>query len=380
MAVVGEIVITESMVIASPDLQNVKLDNFLKSARQLRKLTDDLQDIAMSLRIVPVSSVFQKMNRIVRDMKKTLNKDVRLTIIGEDTEVDKTIVDSISDPIMHIVRNSMDHGIEDTVEERLEAGKEAQAEIILSAKHTGSEVIISVEDDGKGMDTDAILAKASRNGLLTKPVEEYSKKEILSLLMLPGFSTNSEVTEFSGRGVGLDVVRKNVEAIGGVVSITSEEGKGSKTTLKLPLTLAIVDGMEISIGGNIFTIPIANIRQSFKATNEDIILDASGHEIIKCMDEFFPIVRIRDLFHMEEGFTDIDDGIMMWVEASDKSYCIFVDQLIGEQQVVVKPFPPYLNNFNIKHSGISGCTVLGDGNISIILDIGSIYTAAQEIF
>lgn len=380
MAVVGEIVITESMVIASPELQNVKLDNFLKSARQLRKLTDDLQDIAMSLRIVSVSSVFQKMNRIVRDMKKTLDKDVRLTIIGEDTEVDKTIVDSISDPIMHIVRNSMDHGIEDTVQERLDAGKEAQAEIILSAKHTGSEVIISVEDDGKGMDTDAILTKAGRNNLLTKPAEEYSKKEILSLLMLPGFSTNSEVTEFSGRGVGLDVVRKNVEAIGGVVSITSEQGKGSRTTLKLPLTLAIVDGMEISIGGNIFTIPIANIRQSFKAANEDIILDASGHEIIKCMDEFFPVVRIRNLFQMEEGFTDIGDGIMMWVEASDKSYCIFVDRLIGEQQVVVKPFPPYLNNFNIKHSGISGCTVLGDGNISIILDIGSIYTAAQEMF
>lgn len=380
MAVVGEIVITESMVIASPELQNVKLDNFLKSARQLRKLTDDLQDIAMSLRIVSVSSVFQKMNRIVRDMKKTLNKDVRLTIIGEDTEVDKTIVDSISDPIMHIVRNSMDHGIEDDVQDRLDAGKDAQAEIILTAKHTGSEVIISVEDDGKGMDTAAILAKANRAGLLTKPEEEYSRKEILSLLMLPGFSTNSEVTEFSGRGVGLDVVRKNVEAIGGVISITSEKGKGSCTTLKLPLTLAIVDGMEISIGGNIFTIPIANIRQSFKATNEDIILDASGHEIIKCMDEFFPIVRIRDLFQMQDGFTDLSEGIIMWVEASDKSYCIFVDQLIGEQQVVVKPFPPYLNNFNIKRSGISGCTVLGDGNISIILDVANMYTAAQEMF
>jgi two-component system chemotaxis sensor kinase CheA len=380
MAVVGEIVITESMVVASPELQNVKLDNFLKSARQLRKLTDDLQDIAMSLRIVSVSSVFQKMNRIVRDMKKTLNKDVRLMIIGEDTEVDKTIVDSISDPIMHIVRNSMDHGIEDTVQERLDAGKDPQAEIILSAKHTGSEVIISVEDDGKGMDTDAILAKAGRSGILTKPEEEYTKKEILALLMLPGFSTNSEVTEFSGRGVGLDVVRKNVEAIGGVITITSEKGKGSCTTLKLPLTLAIVDGMEISIGGHIFTIPIANIRQSFKATNADIILDASGHEIIKCMDEFFPIVRIRNLFHMEDGVTDLKDGIMMWVEASDKSYCIFVDQLIGEQQVVVKPFPPYLNNFNIKRSGISGCTVLGDGNISIILDIANIYTAAQEMF
>ncbi|BDF06417.1 chemotaxis protein CheA [[Clostridium] hylemonae] len=380
MAIVGEIVITESMVTASPELQNVKLDSFLKSARQLRKLTDDLQDIAMSLRMVSVSGVFQKMNRIVRDMKKTLNKDVRLTIVGEDTEVDKTIVDSIGDPIMHIVRNAMDHGIEEDVQTRINAGKPPQGEIKLSARHTGSEVIITVEDDGQGMDTDAILAKAARNGILTKPEEEYSKKEILSLLMLPGFSTNQEVTEYSGRGVGLDVVRKNVEAIGGTVSITSEKGQGSCTTLKIPLTLAIVNGMEISIGKNVFTIPIAHIRQSFKAEQKDIILDASGHEMIKCMDEFFPIVRIHDMFNMEEGYTNIEDGILIWVEASDKSYCMFVDQLLGEQQVVVKPLPSYLNNFNIKHSGISGCTILGDGNISIILDVASVYTAAQEMF
>ncbi len=380
MAIVGEIVITESMVTASPELQNVKLDSFLKSARQLRKLTDDLQDIAMSLRMVSVSGVFQKMNRIVRDMKKTLNKDVRLTIVGEDTEVDKTIVDSIGDPIMHIVRNAMDHGIEEDVQDRIDAGKPAQGEIKLSARHTGSEVIITVEDDGQGMDTDAILAKAARNGILVKPEEEYSRKEILSLLMLPGFSTNQEVTEFSGRGVGLDVVKKNVEAIGGTVTITSEKGQGSCTTLKIPLTLAIVDGMEISIGKNVFTIPIANIRQSFKAEQSDIILDAAGHEMIKCMDEFFPIVRIHNLFNMAEGYSNIEDGILIWVEASDKSYCMFVDQLLGEQQVVVKPLPSYLNNFNIKHSGISGCTILGDGNISIILDVASVYTAAQEMF
>lgn len=380
MAIVGEIVITESMVTASPELQNVKLDSFLKSARQLRKLTDDLQDIAMSLRMVSVSGVFQKMNRIVRNMKKTLNKDVRLTIVGEDTEVDKTIVDSIGDPIMHIVRNAMDHGIEEDVQDRIDAGKPAQGEIKLSARHTGSEVIITVEDDGQGMDSDAILAKAARNGILVKPEEEYSRKEILSLLMLPGFSTNQEVTEFSGRGVGLDVVKKNVEAIGGTVTITSEKGQGSCTTLKIPLTLAIVDGMEISIGKNVFTIPIANIRQSFKAEQSDIILDAAGHEMIKCMDEFFPIVRIHNLFNMAEGYSNIEDGILIWVEASDKSYCMFVDQLLGEQQVVVKPLPSYLNNFNIKHSGISGCTILGDGNISIILDVASVYTAAQEMF
>jgi two-component system chemotaxis sensor kinase CheA len=310
-------------------------------------------------------------------MKKSLKKDVHLTIIGEDTEVDKTIVDSISDPIMHLVRNAMDHGIEDSAKERIAAGKSAQAEIVLSAKNTGSEVIICVEDDGRGMNPEAILAKAARSGILTKPEEEYTKKEILSLLLLPGFSTNTKVTEYSGRGVGMDVVKKNIEVIGGIISISSEVGEGSKVMLKIPLTLAIVDGMEIAVGDNIFTIPISNIRQSFKATNEDILQDASGHEIIQYMDEFFPVIRIRDLFDMPCGYTDIADGILILVEASDKSYCMFVDRLIGEQQVVVKPFPAYLNNFNIKSYGLSGCTILGNGNISIILDAYNIYNAAQ---
>lgn len=375
MALVGEIVITESMVVSSPDLRNLKLDNFLKSARQLRKLTDDLQDIAMSLRMVPVSGVFQKMNRIVRDMSKDLHKNVRLTVVGADTEVDKSIVDNISDPIMHIVRNSMDHGIENTEEERIAAGKPAQAEIILSANHTGSEVIISVTDDGKGMDPDAILAKAKRQGLLNKPEEEYSQKEILSLLMLPGFSTNTEVTEYSGRGVGLDVVKKNVEALGGSVVITSEKGHGSTTTMKLPLTLSIVDGMELSVGNAIFTIPIANIRQSFKASDKDIIYDTENHELIRCLDSFYPIIRINELYGIESHAQKIEDGILMWVEEGDLSFCLFIDELIGEQQVVVKPIPSYLNQFNIKDSGISGCTILGDGNISIILDVANIYQA-----
>lgn len=380
MAIVGEIVITEAMVTSSPELKNIKLDNFLKSARQLRKLTDDLQDISMSLRMVSIANVFHKMNRIVRDMSKTLNKDTRLTIIGEDTEVDKTIVDSIGDPIMHIVRNAMDHGIEDSQEERIAAGKKPQGEIILSAEHTGSEVIISVTDDGRGVDPDAVLAKAASQGLLTKPEEEYTQKEILSLLLAPGFSTNTEVTEYSGRGVGMDVVKKNVESVGGVISISSELGKGSTFTLKIPLTMAIVDGMEISVGGLLFTIPIANICQSFKATESDVLLDASGAEMIRCRDGYYPIIRLRDLYAIEEGCSSIDEGILIWVECSDKSYCIFADELLGQQQVVVKPLPSYLNNFNIQNSGIGGCTILGDGNISLILDVINIYYASQNMF
>lgn len=378
LAIVGEIVITESMVTSSPDIQNLKLDNFTKAARQLRKLTDDLQDIAMSLRMVPVSGTFQKMNRIVRDMKQKLHKDVRLTIIGENTEMDKSIVDNIGDPIMHIVRNSMDHGIEDTAKERIAAGKNPQGEIILSASHTGSEVIISVTDDGRGIDSAAVLAKAKRQGILVKPENEYTHKEILALLMAPGFSTNETVTEFSGRGVGMDVVKKNVEAVGGTVALSSELGHGTTTTLKIPLTLAIVDGMEIAVGKSIFTIPISNIRQSFKVQKGDVIYDADGNEIIKCMDQFYPIVRIHNLYSIETEIVNIEDGILIWVETSDKSYCLFADELRGEQQVVVKPLPTFLNNFNIKNSGISGCTILGDGNISIILDILNIYSIAHN--
>ncbi len=381
MALVGEIVITESMVTSSPDLKGLKLDNFMKSARQLRKLTDDLQDISMSLRMVSVSGVFQKMNRIVRDMRKTLNKDVRLTLVGEDTELDKSIVDNISDPIMHIVRNSMDHGIEETKEERIAAGKDPQGEIILSAVHTGNEVIISVQDDGYGVDTDKVLAKARNNGFLTKPEEEYSKKEILALLMEPGFSTNSEVTEYSGRGVGMDVVKKNIESLGGTVTMTSEKGQGSCTTLKIPLTLAIVDGMELSVGNSVFTVPISNIRQSFKVSSEDIIFDAAGNELIKCMDEFYPVIRLHQLYGIyDDVCTNIEDGILMWVEANDRSYCLFVDSLLGEQQVVVKPVPTYLNNFGIKNYGLSGLTILGDGNISIILDIAAIHSAVMNTY
>lgn len=378
MDLMGELVITESMVTSSPELQGLKLDSFTKSARQLKKLTGDLQDTVMSIRMIPVAGAFQKMNRIVRDMSKSLKKDVRLTIIGEDTEVDKTIVDSIGDPIMHMVRNSMDHGIEKTAEERILAGKKAQGEIILSAEHTGNEVIITIQDDGQGADPAKILEKARRNGILTKPESEYSQKEVLALLMAPGFSTNEQVTEYSGRGVGMDVVKKNIEKIAGTVTITSELGKGMCTTMRIPLTMSIVDGMEVSVGKSIFTIPISNIQQSFKIMPEEIIYDAQGQEIVKRMDNFYPIIRVHRLYNIDTEITNLEDGIIIWVGEGDKSYCLFVDELIGEQQVVVKPLPSYLNSYNIKQSGIAGCTILGDGNISIILDITTLHHTAND--
>ena len=378
MAVVSEIVIAESMVTASPDLKGLKLDNFTQASRQLRSLTDELQDVSMSLRMVPVSATFQKMKRIVRDMSKKLKRETVLELVGEDTEVDKTIVDSIGDPIMHIVRNSMDHGIEEDAAQRVAAGKNPVGKIILSARHTGSEVIIEVIDDGRGANDEAILNKAMRQGL-AQPGIDYSHKDILNFLLMPGFSTNTEVTEYSGRGVGMDVVRSNVENVGGTVSLASELGKGMTTTLKIPLTMAIMDGMEVSVGDSIFTIPINNIRQIFKFSDNDIVHDAVHGETLKVMDNFYSVIRAKEFYQLQDGYDSIDEGIVLWVEAGDISYCLFVDDLIGEQQVVVKPFPQFINDYGIKNNGISGCTILGDGTISIILDVSNIYISTLGV-
>ena len=375
-AVVGEIVITESMVTASPDLEGLKLDNFTSAARQLRSLTDQLQDVSMSLRMVSVSATFQKMRRIVRDMSKKLGKEVNLVLEGEETEIDKTIVDSIGDPLMHIVRNSMDHGIEENAQDRINAGKDPVGRITLSARHTGSEVIIEVIDDGQGADDQAILDKAMRQGL-AMPGVEYSHKDILNFLLMPGFSTNTEVTEYSGRGVGMDVVKSNVESVGGTVSITSEKGLGMTTTLKIPLTMAIMDGMEVSVGDSVFTVPINNIRSIVKVESGEVIHDATKGEMLRVMDNFYSVVRAKEFYQMESGKDEIGDGIILWVESGDNSFCLFVDKLIGEQQVVVKPLPDYVNNYGIRNYGVTGCTILGNGDISIILDVASIYTASQ---
>ncbi|MBQ3077261.1 MAG: chemotaxis protein CheA, partial [Clostridia bacterium] len=368
----------ESMVTSSPDLKGLELDAFQKSARVLRKLTDELQDISMSLRMIPVSQTFQKMNRIVRDMSKKLNKRIKLTLVGEDTEVDKTIVDNIGDPIMHMIRNSCDHGIEKTEEERIAAGKNPVGEVILSAQDTGSEVIIMIKDDGKGVDYDKVLQKAINNGLASPDVE-YSRKEIINFLMAPGVSTNQQVTEFSGRGVGMDVVRRGIEELGGSVSLTSEPGQGMTTIMRIPLTMAIMDGMEVSVGGSMFTIPINNIRQSFKATSDEVLHDSVNGEMIKVMDNYYPILRAKDLYNLD-GTDRMEDGILIWLEQGDISYCLFVDELIGEQQIVVKPLPAYVTKFSVKDYGISGCSILGDGSISIILDVGNVYAAAQNFF
>lgn len=369
--IVGELVIAESMVASDSEIKKLNSENFTKSTRQMRKLTDELQDIVMSLRMVPVSGIFQKMKRIVRDMGKELNKDVELILSGEDTEIDKTIVDGISDPIMHLVRNAMDHGLE-SESERIMSGKDKKGTILLSASNTGGEIHITVEDDGRGFDSKKILAKAKSKDLLTKPESEYTPKEIFQFLMLPGFSTNDTVTEYSGRGVGMDVVKSNVEKVGGTVALDSKEGVGTAITFKIPLTLTIVSGMQVVVGESEFIIPIKNIQQSFKTTEKEIIHNTDGKEMILIRQKCYPIVRVNEYFSIKSDVTNIDDGILILVEAGDGSICLFVDKIVGEQQVVVKPLPTILNKYNLKEAGVSGCSILGDGSINLILDIGNI--------
>ena len=370
--IVGEIITTESMVISNPELEGLRLESFTKSARELRKLTDELQDTVMSIRMVPLTGPFQKMNRIVRDMKVKLNKDVELVIEGDTTEVDKSIVDNLNDPLMHLVRNAVDHGIENTSEERIAQGKPGRGTVKLSAMSSSGEVVITISDDGQGIDTEKVISKAERNGLLTKPASEYTEREIQNMILLPGFSTNDVVTEYSGRGVGMDVVKSNLSKMGGSLTVESKKGEGTSFIIKIPLTLAIVDGMEIMVGDAEFTVPISVIKESFIVKHDQILNDTRRGEMIMIRGVCYPMLRLNEKFGLPSDVNDIEDGIVLLIESENRGICLFADKLIGEQQVVVKPFPKYLSQYDIKGQGLSGCTIMGDGSISLIIDVNTL--------
>jgi two-component system chemotaxis sensor kinase CheA len=370
MDLMGEMVIAEAMVTQNPELQDMKLNSFYKAARQLRKITGEMQDMVMSIRMVPLSATFHKMHRIVRDMGRKLGKEAELRLIGENTEVDKNIIEHISDPLMHLVRNAVDHGIEDPGE-REAKGKPRAGIVTLEAKNAGGDVIVTVRDDGRGLDKDKILQKAMEHGLISKPENEMTDKEICSLIFIPGFSTNESVTEFSGRGVGLDVVTRNLETVGGSVSIESIEGAGTVTTLKIPLTLAIIDGMNIRVGSAKYTLPTTSIQETFQARGENLIKDPDGNEMIMVRGQCYPILRLHEMFAVETEITDLTRGIMLMIEQDGKCMCLFADELLGQHQVVVKALPSYMKNIR-KVEGLAGCTLLGDGSISLILNIGGL--------
>lgn len=365
---VGEIVINESMVTGNPDLEGLELSNFQKSARQLNKLTDELQDTVMSVRMVPVSMIFQRMRRIVRDMGKNLGKQVELILVDEQTEVDKTILDALGDPLMHLIRNAMDHAIE-MPDERVVSGKRPTGRIVLSAQNVGGDVLISVSDDGRGMDREKILNIATRKGLLKKHESEYTSKEIYNLVMAPGFSTKTDVSEYSGRGVGMDVVKMNIEQIGGSVIIESAQGAGTNVMMKIPLTLAIIDCIEIALGDETYAIPITNIRESFKASAGQLISDPLSNEMILLRGSAYPIIRLHETFRTQNAIKNLNDGILLLVDSGDRVGCLLADGLIGKFQIVVKPIPSYLNRYKLKSAGISGCTIMGNGEIGLIVDV-----------
>jgi len=367
MELIGELVISESVVLQSSDLKvpGLQLDNFNKAAAQLAKISTDLQNVIMSMRMVPLTNTFQKMNRIVFDVSRKLGKDIEFVMIGEHTEVDKNIIEHISDPLMHLVRNAVDHGIE-TNEERAESGKTEKATVTLSAKTEAGKVWISVEDNGKGLDREKIMAKARKQGLLdyNKPDSAYSDKEVYQFITLPGFSTNEQVTEYSGRGVGMDVVVQNIQAIGGTLEIESTPGCGSVMSLKIPLTLAIIDGIVIETGTSSFVMETGAIQEFVRVKEDMMIHEPNGDEYIMIRGECYPVIRLGKWYGLSEYQESVEDGVMLILEVDDKKVCLFVDKLVGEQEIVVKPIPSYIKRVK----GISGCTQLGDGSIALILD------------
>lgn len=367
---VAEIVITEGSVISSPDLKKaeINLDRFNKSSRELKKLTDELQDVVMSIRMVPVSTAFQKMNRVVRDMNQKLKKNVTLVFEGQETEVDKSIVDILNDPLMHIVRNAVDHGIEDP-EVRAKAGKTEPATVTLSAGYDSNEVVISCRDNGAGMDTAKLMAKAKKNGMLTKPENEYTDKEIFNFVVAAGFSTNEKITEYSGRGVGMDVVKKNLEKVGGKLTVDSKFGEGSVFTIRIPLSLSILDVLSVDVGNENFSVPVSAISEAFSCKAENFITDPEDNEFIMLRDKCLPLIRMGKHFDIPNAEQDVTKGIMLCCKDGGKEAVLMADRITVDQQVVVKPFSPLLDAYPLKESGMAGCSVLGDGSITIILDM-----------
>jgi len=370
---VGELVTAQAMVVRNPDLKGHEFENFEKAAHHLEQISASLQDVAMSLRMIPVSGLFRKMMRLVHDLSRKAGKRVDLRMKGEETEVDKTVIEVISDPLVHIIRNSVDHGIEPP-DERERAGKNPTGMVELEAKHEGGEVWITVRDDGKGLDRERILAKAMQKGLIEGDGKDMADKEIFGLIFEPGFSTAEKVTDISGRGVGMDVVRKNIDQLKGRVDVQSTAGEGTTISIRIPLTLAIIEGMLVRSGESRYLIPLLAIKESFRPKLDHVTVMPGGQEMVRVREELIPVARLSHVYRLGNGNGRLDEGLLIILENQGKSMCLFVDEILGQMETVIKGLPGFMGNIQ----GVSGCTILGDGEVSLILDVGGLMERAKQ--
>lgn len=369
---VGELVITQSMLAQrSSELDPVNHGDLITSMGQLQRNARDLQESVMSIRMMPMEYVFSRYPRLVRDLAGKLGKQVELTLVGSSTELDKSLIERIIDPLTHLVRNSLDHGIE-LPEKRLAAGKNSVGNLILSAEHQGGNICIEVTDDGAGLNRERILAKAASQGLTVS--ENMSDDEVAMLIFAPGFSTAEQVTDVSGRGVGMDVVKRNIQEMGGHVEIQSKQDTGTTIRILLPLTLAILDGMSVRVADEVFILPLNAVMESLQPREADLHPLAGGERVLEVRGEYLPIVELWKVFNVAGAKTEATQGIVVILQSGGRRYALLVDQLIGQHQVVVKNLE---SNYR-KVPGISAATILGDGSVALIVDVSALQAINRE--
>lgn len=369
---VGELVITQSMLgQLGSEFDMSKMQKLQEGLSQLEHHTRELQDNVMRIRMLPISFTFSRFPRLVRDLSSKLNKKIDLVLLGESTELDKTVMEKIGDPLVHMVRNSLDHGIE-TPEERVAAGKPETGTLTLNAFHHGGNIVIEIIDDGKGINTDKVYEKALANGLISGK-EDLSKDQINELIFHAGFSTAESVSDVSGRGVGMDVVRKNIQALNGTIEMESEYGKGSRFAIRLPLTLAILDGQLVRVGGETYILPLVSIVESIQIDTEVVNSVGGVFDVLRLRNEYIPIIRLYDVFNIKPDTVDLKDSLLVVVEGDNKKVGIVVDDLLAQQQVVIKSLEANYKRVN----GVSGATILGDGTVALIIDISGLINVAD---
>ena len=369
---VGELVITQSMLAQRSDLLDpVVHSDLLNSMGQLARNARDLQESVMSIRMMPMEFVFSRFPRLVRDLASKLNKQIELTLLGSSTELDKSLIERIIDPLTHLVRNSLDHGVE-TPDVRIANGKEPTGNLTLSAEHQGGNICIEVIDDGAGLNRERILAKAASQGMNVH--DNMSDEEVGMLIFAAGFSTAEKVTDVSGRGVGMDVVKRNIQEMGGHVEIHSQQGKGTTIRILLPLTLAILDGMSVKVGKEVFILPLNAVMESLQPLSEDLHPMAGGERVLQVRGEYLPLVELYNVFDVEDAKTEATQGIVVILQSAGRRYALLVDQLIGQHQVVVKNLE---SNYR-KVPGISAATILGDGSVALIVDVSALQSLNRD--